>query len=81
MPPCPPFTKGGEKRVIFTLTRPLPSRERSLRGGLSIKWKRLVKSPLTPLFAAFICFAGRPGKERTGHDYAPLRDAPPVKGG
>lgn len=29
-------------------------------------------------FAAFIRFAGQPGKERTRHDCASWRDAPPV---
>ena len=42
---------------------------------------RPVKSSPTLLFAALIRFAGRPGKERTGHSCAPCRDAPPVKGG
>ena len=42
---------------------------------------RPVKSSPTLLCAALIRFAGRPGKERTGHGCAPSRDAPPVKGG
>jgi len=59
-------------------------RSQALINSLSVVfkgWSKMArcKAPeQMALFAAFIRFAGRPGKERTKHGCASWRDAPPV---